>query len=83
MRRGIIVEKNRKFVTLLTPDGQFLKAKNDRRSYEIGEEIMLPSESRMGRRASFFDFFKLRPFKMGIVMMTAIMLFILLFSPFF
>ncbi|KFK80582.1 anti-sigma-I factor rsgI [Bacillus spizizenii] len=27
MRRGIIVEKNRKFVTLLTPDGQFLKPK--------------------------------------------------------
>lgn len=56
MRRGIIVEKNKKFVTLLTPDGQFLKAKNDRHSYEIGEEIMLPSETRMGRRASFFDF---------------------------
>ncbi|MCI4135670.1 anti-sigma factor domain-containing protein [Bacillus vallismortis] len=83
MRRGIIVEKNRKFVTLLTPDGQFLKAKNDRRSYEIGEEIMLPSESRMGRRASFFDFFKLRPFKMGIVTMTAIMLFIFIILPVF
>lgn len=27
MRRGIIVEKNKKFVTLLTPDGQFLKTK--------------------------------------------------------
>lgn len=83
MRRGIIVEKNRKFVTLLTPDGQFLKAKNDRRSYEIGEEIMLPSESRMGRRASFFDFLKLRPFKMGIVTMTAIMLFIFIVLPVF
>lgn len=83
MRRGIIVEKNRKFVTLLTPDGQFLKAKNDRRSYEIGEEIMLPSESRMGRRASFFDFLKLRPFKMGIVTMTAIMLFIFIILPVF
>ncbi|RPK06975.1 hypothetical protein BSBH6_00598 [Bacillus subtilis] len=83
MRRGIIVEKNRKFVTLLTPDGQFLKAKNDRRSYEIGEEIMLPSESRMGRRASFFDFLKLRPFKMGIFTMTAIMLFIFIVLPVF
>ncbi|MCY7900200.1 anti-sigma factor domain-containing protein [Bacillus inaquosorum] len=83
MRRGIIVEKNRKFVTLLTPDGQFLKAKNDRHSYEIGEEIMLPSESRMGRRASFFDFLKLRPFKMGIFTMTAIMLFIFIVLPVF
>ncbi|MHA6488099.1 anti-sigma factor domain-containing protein [Bacillus cabrialesii] len=83
MRRGIIVEKNRKFVTLLTPDGQFLKAKHDRRSYEIGEEIMLTSETRMGRRASFFDFFKLRPFKMGIFAMTAIMLFIFIVLPVF
>ncbi|MCY8161254.1 anti-sigma factor domain-containing protein [Bacillus inaquosorum] len=83
MKRGIIVEKNRKFVTLLTPDGQFLKAKNDRHSYEIGEEIMLPSESRMGRRASFFDFLKLRPFKMGIFTMTAIMLFIFIVLPVF
>ncbi|MGQ9007100.1 anti-sigma-I factor RsgI [Bacillus stercoris] len=83
MRRGIIVEKNKKFVTLLTPDGQFLKAKNDRHSYEIGEEIMLPSETRMGRRASFFDFFKLRPFKMGIFTMTAIMLFIFIILPVF
>ncbi|KAF1680886.1 anti-sigma factor domain-containing protein [Bacillus sp. SKDU12] len=83
MRRGIIVEKNRKFVTLLTPDGQFLKTKNDRQSYEIGEEIMIPSESRMGRRASFFDFLKLRPFKMGIVTMTAIMLFIFIVLPTF
>ncbi|MED2945628.1 anti-sigma-I factor RsgI [Bacillus subtilis] len=83
MRRGIIVEKNKKFVTLLTPDGQFLKAKNDRHSYEIGEEIMLPSETRMGRRASFFDFFKLRPFKMGIFTMTAIMLFIFIVLPVF
>ncbi len=81
--KRIIVEKNKKFVTLLTPDGQFLKAKNDRHSYEIGEEIMLPSETRMGRRASFFDFFKLRPFKMGIFTMTAIMLFIFIVLPVF
>ncbi|MGQ5175381.1 anti-sigma-I factor RsgI family protein [Bacillus halotolerans] len=83
MRRGIIVEKNKKFVTLLTPDGQFLKAKNDRQTYEIGEEIMLPSETRMGRRASFFDVLRLRPFKMGIFSMTAIMLFIFIILPVF
>lgn len=51
MRRGIIVEKNKKFVTLLTPDGQFLKTKNDHRTCEIGEEITFEGETRMGRRA--------------------------------
>ncbi|MED4798672.1 anti-sigma factor domain-containing protein [Bacillus atrophaeus] len=83
MRRGIIVEKNKKSVTLLTPDGQFLKTKNDRHNGEIGEEIMFPSETRMGRRASFFDILRLRPFKMGIFTMTAIMLFIFMMLPVF
>ncbi|MCY8838136.1 anti-sigma factor domain-containing protein [Bacillus atrophaeus] len=83
MRRGIIVEKNKKSVTLLTPDGQFLKTKNDRHNGEIGEEIMFPSETRMGRRASFFDILGLRPFKMGIFTMTAIMLFIFMMLPVF
>nr|WGD66995.1 anti-sigma factor domain-containing protein [Bacillus velezensis] len=83
MRRGIIVEKNKKFVTLLTPDGQFLKTKNDHRTCEIGEEIMFEGETRMGRRASFFDFLKLRPFKLGVFTMTAIILFILILLPVF
>ncbi|ALV01053.1 anti-sigma-I factor RsgI family protein [Bacillus velezensis] len=83
MRRGIIVEKNKKFVTLLTPDGQFLKTKNDHRTCEIGEEITFEGETRMGRRASFFDFLKLRPFKMGVFTMTAIILFILILLPVF
>ncbi|AQS43678.1 anti-sigma factor domain-containing protein [Bacillus velezensis] len=83
MRRGIIVEKNKKFVTLLTPDGQFLKTKNDHRPCEIGEEITFEGETRMGRRASFFDFLKLRPFKLGVFTMTAIILFILILLPVF
>ncbi|MBD0405998.1 anti-sigma factor domain-containing protein [Bacillus sp. 1021] len=83
MRRGIIVEKNKKFVTLLTPDGQFLKTKNDHRACEIGEEITFEGETRMGRRASFFDFLKLRPFKLGVFTMTAIILFILIMLPVF
>ncbi|KXZ20487.1 anti-sigma factor [Bacillus nakamurai] len=83
MRRGIIVEKNKKFVTLLTPDGQFLKTKNDHRTCEIGEEITFSGETRMGRRASFFDFLKLRPFKLGVFTMTAIILFILIMLPIF
>lgn len=83
MRRGIIVEKNKKFVTLLTPNGQFLKTKNDHRTCEIGEEITFEGETRMGRRASFFDFLKLRPFKLGVFTMTAIILFILILLPVF
>ncbi|MFT0802302.1 anti-sigma factor domain-containing protein [Bacillus swezeyi] len=82
MRRGIIVEKNKKFVTLLTPDGQFLKAKNTEEDYEIGQEIAFPAETRMARRhAGFFDLLSLRPLKAGVISIAAIMLFAFMIIP--
>lgn len=39
MKRGVVVELNDDFVTLLTPDGQFLKAANTSGNYQVGEEI--------------------------------------------
>ncbi|MFN2745928.1 MULTISPECIES: anti-sigma-I factor RsgI family protein [Bacillus] len=82
MRRGIIVEKNKKFVTLLTPDGQFLKAKKSEEDYEIGQEIAFPEETRMARRrAGFFDLLSLRPLKAGVFSIAAIMLIAFMIIP--
>ncbi|MGG1546856.1 anti-sigma factor domain-containing protein [Bacillus paralicheniformis] len=82
MRRGIIVEKNKKFVTLLTPDGQFLKAKSTEEDYEIGQEIAFPAETRMSRkRAGFFDLLSLRPLKAGVFSIAAIMLLAFMIIP--
>lgn len=68
MRRGIIVEKNKKYVTLLTPDGQFLRTKYEQQDYEIGQEVTFPNESRLERkRAGFFDLLRLRPLNAGIL----------------
>ncbi|WP_409294610.1 anti-sigma factor domain-containing protein [Peribacillus sp. SCS-26] len=39
MKKGIVMDINSRFVTLLTPDGQFLKAYNEHGSYSVGEEI--------------------------------------------
>ena len=39
MKTGIILEINERFLTLLTPDGQFLRAQNQDYAYQIGEEI--------------------------------------------
>ncbi|WP_340373118.1 anti-sigma factor domain-containing protein [Peribacillus sp. FSL E2-0218] len=39
MKKGVILSVNKRFVTLLTPEGEFLKAKRDERAYEVGEEI--------------------------------------------
>lgn len=54
MRKGVVIEVDERFVTLLTPDGQFVKANNVRGSYELGEEIsFFPKElSRVKRKAS-------------------------------
>lgn len=39
MKKGIIMEINKDFLTLLTPDGEFLRACNHHNHYQIGQEI--------------------------------------------
>ncbi|MFI8491813.1 anti-sigma factor domain-containing protein [Peribacillus butanolivorans] len=39
MKKGVILSINKRFVTLLTPEGEFLKTKRKERTYEVGEEI--------------------------------------------
>ncbi|WP_226668410.1 anti-sigma factor domain-containing protein [Metabacillus litoralis] len=39
MKKGVVVDCNDDFITLLTPEGQFLKANNKKGMYELGEEI--------------------------------------------
>ncbi|APT46941.1 anti-sigma factor domain-containing protein [Bacillus safensis] len=84
MRRGIIVEKNKKYVTLLTPDGQFLRTKYEEQNYEIGQEVTFPNESRLERkRAGFFDLLRLRPLNAGILSIAAIIVVIFTMMPSF
>ncbi|MEI4791396.1 anti-sigma factor domain-containing protein [Bacillus sp. FJAT-53060] len=84
MRRGIIVEKNKKYVTLLTPDGQFLRTKYEQQDYEIGQEVTFPYESRLERkRAGFFDLLRLRPLNAGILSIAAIIVVIFTIMPSF
>ncbi|WLP60930.1 anti-sigma factor domain-containing protein [Bacillus pumilus] len=84
MRRGIIVEKNKKYVTLLTPDGQFLRTKYEQQDYEIGQEVTFPNESRLERKkAGFFDLLRLRPLNAGILSIAAIIVVIFTMMPSF
>lgn len=39
MKQGIIMEVNDRFLTLLTPEGEFLKARNQNSHHQIGQEI--------------------------------------------
>lgn len=44
MKKGIILDVNERFLTLLTPEGEFLKVKKTMEHYEIGEEISIPTK---------------------------------------
>lgn len=47
MKKGIIMEMDDVFLTLLTPEGEFLRAKRLKQTYSIGEEISFyPVESK-------------------------------------
>ncbi|HYK74577.1 MAG TPA: anti-sigma factor domain-containing protein [Pseudoneobacillus sp.] len=39
MKKGIVMEIDRRFLTLLTPEGEFLKARKEKQEYIIGQEI--------------------------------------------
>lgn len=58
MRKGVILEINEGYLTMLTSEGEFLRARNTNQSYQIGEEIdFFPMEvvQRKTRRR-FFPF---------------------------
>ena len=55
MKKGIIFEITDKYLTLLTPDGQFLQTQNQGQSYQIGQEIdFIPLEAKVEKTLTFF-----------------------------
>lgn len=61
MKKGVIMEINSKYLTLLTREGEFLKAKNLNKNYKIGEEISFyPSSDISTHKIKFFGRNKLR-----------------------
>lgn len=93
MKRGVVVELDDDFVTLLTPDGQFLKASNNEGNYELGEEISFfpladkreeaASRTKRATNKTFFDHFRTRTARVGALSAVAIIFFMISFLPFF
>jgi hypothetical protein len=81
MKKGIIMEINDGFLTLLTPEGEFLQSRKQNLPYSIGEEIyFFPIESvnePMTKR-SISNIFRL---KTVWIFMAALMIFIGTFIP--
>lgn len=92
MKRGVVVDKNDDFITLLTSEGQFLKANNQKGMYEIGEEIsffplMNKSEETTTRESRLLknrvlSALSLKKTRVGALSFLAIMFFVISFLPY-
>ncbi|MGG5253177.1 anti-sigma-I factor RsgI family protein [Neobacillus sp. SM06] len=57
MKKGIVMEINDGYLTLLTPDGEFLRARKQNQPYAIGEEIVF-FPSRLPEKKQSIPFLK-------------------------
>jgi hypothetical protein len=81
MRKGVILEINDLYLTLLTPEGEFLRARKLQQEYVVGEEIHFFPEMSVDKRKivnlSFLNSFKART----IALAAALMLVMTAFLP--
>ncbi|WP_368659080.1 anti-sigma factor domain-containing protein [Metabacillus halosaccharovorans] len=93
MKKGVVVDLDDDFVTLLTPDGQFLKASNKEGNYELGEEIsFFPLADKREEAATrtkraidhtFLKSIRTRTARVGALSAVAIIFFMISFLPLF
>ncbi|MFE8703607.1 anti-sigma factor domain-containing protein [Cytobacillus sp. FJAT-54145] len=84
MKKGIIMEVNEQFLTMLTPDGEFLRARNTNVGYAIGQEInFFPIEVEDRKKIGIFNFFQTFRGKSIVAVSLACMLLIFSFIPFY
>ncbi|MCM3705873.1 MULTISPECIES: anti-sigma-I factor RsgI family protein [Cytobacillus] len=83
MKTGIIMEINERFLTLLTPEGEFLRARKQDQAYAIGQEIVFfPIELKNGKMSRPLSIFKLSRGKGLMAAAFAVILAIMSFLPF-
>jgi hypothetical protein len=82
VKKGIILEMDKRYVTLLTPDGQFLRAHNQANAYQIGQEItFLPIEESAEKGTSPTHFYQKMKGKMALVAMVMLVVIASLLIP--
>ncbi|MGV2940937.1 anti-sigma factor domain-containing protein [Mesobacillus sp. LC4] len=73
MRKGVILEINDLYLTLLTPEGEFLRARKLQQDYQVGEEIHFFPESQAVKKKkfnlSFLNSFKTRTITLAAAIM--------------
>lgn len=79
MKRGIIVDVNDRFLTLLTEEGEFLRSKRYEAHYEIGQELdFYPLEEKKRLAAEHFKFIKAKPIIASVLLFVFFVSFVLL-----
>jgi len=59
MKKGVILEVKERYVTLVTPNGEFMKTRKLQQDYQIGEELYFyPIEIEEGKKATFLTSLK-------------------------
>jgi hypothetical protein len=75
MRKGVILEINDLYLTLLTPEGEFLRARKLQHDYQVGEEIHFFPETLTVKKKrlnlSFLNSFKARTIALAAALMLA------------
>lgn len=75
MRKGVILEINDLYLTLLTPEGEFLRARKLQQDYQVGEEIHFFPETLTVKKKrfnlSFLNSFKTKSIALAAVFMLA------------
>jgi hypothetical protein len=79
LKRGVVLDVNAQFVTILTPEGEFLKSRKVKEHYLVGEEIdFFPVSDYATTKKSFF---RLERMRIGIASsIAAVLLFFTIFT---
>ncbi|MEH7226173.1 anti-sigma factor domain-containing protein [Bacillus sp. JJ1566] len=82
MKKGIVMDVNDEYITMLTPTGEFVKAKHTKQSYAIGEEIgFFPINERQSN-TSKQRFFQVKKWRYALASSLVAILLLSLFIPF-
>ncbi|MFB6465672.1 anti-sigma factor domain-containing protein [Cytobacillus sp. Hz8] len=81
MKTGIIVEINERFLTLLTPEGEFMRARRHDRPYDLGEEISFAPFELEQKKPAFLSFLQSLKGKAALTAMIALLLAVGTFLP--
>jgi Anti-sigma factor N-terminus len=83
VKKGIVMEVHDDYVTMLTPEGEFVRTPNQKGNYEIGEEIDFFPQRDYGHVKKKMVFFRLDQIKVAFVSVAALILLIISFLPYY